>query len=111
MKPADPPSAWDFSRNRIKLDTSLGKASQDFNFDEILTGSENKPVYNAVARSHVYAAMDGFNAVIFAYGQTASGKTFTLVGRYVLVFRLQVEKLTHAFSLVTKRGLVSFLAR
>lgn len=26
------------------------------------------------------AAMDGYNAVIFAYGQTASGKTFTLTG-------------------------------
>ncbi|KAI0771434.1 kinesin motor domain-containing protein [Irpex lacteus] len=80
VKPTDQPSAWDFTRNRIKLDPSLGKASQDFNFDEILTGSENKPVYNAVARSHVYAAMDGFNAVVFAYGPTASGKTFTLSG-------------------------------
>lgn len=36
-------------------------------------------MYNAVARSHVCAAMDGYNSVIFAYGQTASGKTFTLV--------------------------------
>jgi centromeric protein E len=26
------------------------------------------------------AAMEGFNAVVFAYGQTASGKTFTLTG-------------------------------
>jgi centromeric protein E len=26
------------------------------------------------------AAMEGFNALIFAYGQTASGKTFTLSG-------------------------------
>ena len=58
---------------------SAGTTPQDFRFDEILTGSENKPVYNAVARSHVCAAMDGYNAVIFAYGQTASGKTFTLV--------------------------------
>jgi centromeric protein E len=24
--------------------------------------------------------MDGYNAVVFAYGQTASGKTFTLTG-------------------------------
>ncbi|KAI6139301.1 P-loop containing nucleoside triphosphate hydrolase protein [Pisolithus tinctorius] len=47
---------------------------------KVLTGSENKPVYNAVARSHVCAAMEGYNAVIFAYGQTASGKTFTLSG-------------------------------
>lgn len=87
MKPTDQPSAWDFTRNRIKLDPSLGKASQDFNFDEILTGSENKPVYNAVARSHVYAAMDGFNAVVFAYGQTASGKTFTLVSTLMFTRR------------------------
>ena len=63
----------------MKLNPSFGKAPQEFHFDEVLTGSENKPVYNAVARSHVCAAMDGFNAVIFAYGQTASGKTFTLV--------------------------------
>lgn len=27
------------------------------------------------------AAMEGFDSVIFAYGQTASGKTFTLVRR------------------------------
>ena len=67
----------------IKLNSQYCKTStttpQDFRFDEILTGSDNKPVYNAVARSHVCAAMDGYNAVIFAYGQTASGKTFTLV--------------------------------
>ena len=71
---------WLNDGKTIKLDPQRGgKASQDFKFDEILTGSENKPVYNAVARSHVCAAMDGYNSVIFAYGQTASGKTFTLV--------------------------------
>jgi len=72
----------------IKLDPQYSKSTatppQEFRFDEILTGSDNKPVYNAVARSHVCAAMDGFNAVIFAYGQTASGKTFTLVRCFVL---------------------------
>ena len=31
----------------------------------------------SVARSHLHAAMEGYNAVIFAYGQTASGKTYT----------------------------------
>ena len=85
---SDSPSAWDVSAaaqpKTIKLQPQHCKSSatppQDFRFDEILTGSENKPVYNAVARSHVCAAMDGFNAVIFAYGQTASGKTFTLSG-------------------------------
>ena len=70
---------WGQKGKGLKLDPACGKVVQDFTFDEILTGSENRPVYNAVARSHVCAAMDGYNAVIFAYGQTASGKTFTLV--------------------------------
>ncbi|KAG2134077.1 hypothetical protein DEU56DRAFT_950207 [Suillus clintonianus] len=34
----------------------------EFHFDEIITGSENKPVYNAVARSHICAAMDGYSS-------------------------------------------------
>lgn len=79
VKPTDSDHAWKHDKSNIKLAPSCGKSKQDFTFDEILTGSENKPVYNAVARSHVCAAMDGYNAVIFAYGQTASGKTFTLV--------------------------------
>ncbi|CDO76078.1 hypothetical protein BN946_scf184649.g4 [Trametes cinnabarina] len=88
IRPTENASAWDITTatkpKTIKLQQQYTKsaatAPQDFRFDEILTGSENKPVYNAVARSHVCAAMDGFNAVIFAYGQTASGKTFTLSG-------------------------------
>lgn len=45
-----------------------------------MTGSDNLGVYNAAGRDLVLAAMEGFDAVIFAYGQTASGKTFTLTG-------------------------------
>ncbi|KZT11970.1 kinesin-domain-containing protein [Laetiporus sulphureus 93-53] len=87
IRPTDETCVWqiqDASQKGIKLDLQYAKSDtappQDFRFDEILTGSENASVYNAVARSHVYAAMDGYNAVIFAYGQTASGKTFTLTG-------------------------------
>ncbi|KZT73855.1 kinesin-domain-containing protein [Daedalea quercina L-15889] len=87
IRPTNATSAWqtaDTIPKSIKLNSQHCKTSttapQDFRFDEILTGSDNKPVYNAVARSHVCAAMDGYNAIIFAYGQTASGKTFTLSG-------------------------------
>ena len=85
VRPSEAPSAWESQANTksIKLLPQHHRNSATtppiFNFDEILTGSENKPVYNAVARNHVCAAMDGYNSVIFAYGQTASGKTFTLV--------------------------------
>ncbi|KAI6156500.1 P-loop containing nucleoside triphosphate hydrolase protein [Pisolithus thermaeus] len=67
--------AWDTSiPSTIKLLAQHAKstlsAPPELRFDEVLTGSKNKPVYNAVARSHVCAAMEGYNAVIFAYGQT-----------------------------------------
>ena len=35
----------------------------------------------ALTRARFRDAMEGFDAVVFAYGQTASGKTFTLVRR------------------------------
>ncbi|KAL1672013.1 P-loop containing nucleoside triphosphate hydrolase protein [Schizophyllum commune] len=52
----------------------------DFTFDDVLTGTPNKLIYTAVGRAHVHAAMEGFNAFIFVYGQTASRETFTLTG-------------------------------
>ncbi|KAG6836893.1 hypothetical protein H0H93_001724 [Arthromyces matolae] len=86
IRPTEGTSAWTptTATSSIKLDPNYAKSSstpvQSFNFDSILTGTPNKPIYSTVARSHVHAAMEGYNAVIFAYGQTASGKTFTLSG-------------------------------
>jgi centromeric protein E len=88
IRPTDNPHVWDTNLHgpdkSIKLQAAHSKSNAtpppEFHFDEILTGSANKPVYTAVARSHVSAAMEGYNAVVFAYGQTASGKTFTLSG-------------------------------
>ncbi|PPQ69904.1 hypothetical protein CVT24_003238 [Panaeolus cyanescens] len=92
VRPTEATSAWvpSPSTNSIKLDptyakstantTAPGNTNSDFNFDAVLTGTPNKPIYTTVGRSHVQAAMEGYNAVIFAYGQTASGKTFTLSG-------------------------------
>jgi centromeric protein E len=86
VKPTSNAVAWDLpssSSQTIKLNPQYAKSSTtappEFHFDELITGSENKPVYNKVARKHVISAMEGYNSVVFAYGQTASGKTFTLV--------------------------------
>ncbi|XP_063166802.1 centromere-associated protein E [Candoia aspera] len=44
--------------------------------------SENstKEVYQGVAASIIKSAVQGYNGTIFAYGQTASGKTYTMLG-------------------------------
>jgi len=109
--------AWETSiPNSIKLLPQHAKttlnAPPEFHFDEVLTGSENKSIYNAVARSHVWAAMEGYNSVIFAYGQTASGKTFTLVRIYYTISCHFEKPLSeHLYSLETKNSLESFLVQ
>lgn len=42
--------------------------------------SQQKDVYQVSARPIVEAVLDGYNGTVFAYGQTSSGKTFTMSG-------------------------------
>eukprot|EP00126_Sphaerothecum_destruens_P001018 Sdes_comp12227_c0_seq1m2964 len=49
----------------------------DATFDEKSTQVE---VYSSVARPIVESCIEGYNGTIFAYGQTGTGKTFTMEG-------------------------------
>lgn len=42
--------------------------------------SSQQEVYEKAAKPTVEAVMQGFNGTVFAYGQTSSGKTFTMTG-------------------------------
>ncbi|EGG21138.1 kinesin family member 11 [Cavenderia fasciculata] len=53
----------------------------EYTYDHLfLPNIENIDVYTSVAKGIITSTMEGFNGVIFAYGQTASGKTFTMKG-------------------------------
>lgn len=41
---------------------------------------DNTNVFNKIVRPIVDAAVNGFNGTVFAYGQTSSGKTYTMMG-------------------------------
>ena len=41
---------------------------------------DNSKVYQDLGFDIIEAAVSGFNSTIFAYGQTASGKTHTMMG-------------------------------
>ncbi|KAF0720488.1 Aste57867_281 [Aphanomyces stellatus] len=52
-----------------------------FTFDNVFgEESTQQQVFDEVARPVVADIMEGYNATIFAYGQTSSGKTFTMEG-------------------------------
>jgi kinesin family protein 3/17 len=55
--------------------------THSFVFDHVHDELSNqKKVYDTTARAVVDSALQGYNATIFAYGQTGTGKTFTMEG-------------------------------
>ncbi|CAL9753347.1 unnamed protein product [Musa acuminata subsp. burmannicoides] len=65
---------------RLKLKKN-NWSSESYRFDEVFTESASqRRVYEAVAKPVVESVLDGYNGTVMAYGQTGTGKTYT-VGR------------------------------
>lgn len=55
---------------------------KNFNFDHVVQPKATQlEVYEIVAKPIVADVLNGYNGTIFAYGQTSSGKTFTMEAR------------------------------
>lgn len=68
----------------VRKGTLIIKKDMDrkqFNFDSLFDDTSEQPgVYDRVARPVVSSMLQGYNATIFAYGQTGTGKTHTMIG-------------------------------
>ncbi|CAD8110627.1 unnamed protein product [Paramecium sonneborni] len=62
----------------IKKDFEKRQFNFDTIFDPKVTQSQ---IYNEIARNIVTSAIKGFNGTIFCYGQTGTGKTYTMMGK------------------------------
>uniref|UniRef100_A0A915I7P9 Kinesin-like protein n=1 Tax=Romanomermis culicivorax TaxID=13658 RepID=A0A915I7P9_ROMCU len=75
----DESSSRNFKRNSLISTNKLhGTVHGDRVFEAERTNME---VYQETAKPIVRSAMLGFNGTIFAYGQTSSGKTYTIMGK------------------------------
>lgn len=52
----------------------------DFKFDSVLNNTSQETLFEDCALPVVKSLLDGFNGTVLAYGQTATGKTFTMTG-------------------------------
>ncbi|KAL6207963.1 hypothetical protein ACLB2K_018915 [Fragaria x ananassa] len=74
---------WKVDENRVSLHkvhgTPISGVSYAFDhvFDEMCSNSR---VYDLLTKDIIHAVVEGFNGTAFAYGQTSSGKTFTMNG-------------------------------
>lgn len=77
------PKQWTIQGNYIvSTDAEMKKRGEGgFHFDHIFDeATKNRDVFDTVVKPIVDAAVNGFNGTVFAYGQTSSGKTFTMMG-------------------------------
>ncbi|KAK6125845.1 hypothetical protein DH2020_040413 [Rehmannia glutinosa] len=59
---------------------SNGSTKRPFKFDRVYTPKDDQVDVFADAAPMVVSVLDGYNVCIFAYGQTGTGKTFTMEG-------------------------------
>ena len=71
------------SEEIVQLETRKNNKnfSNQFVFDKVFNTDANQDfIYNVVGKEIVNDVMSGYNGTIFAYGQSGSGKTFTMYG-------------------------------
>lgn len=69
------------SKEVLVKNTFENKCSKKFTFDKAF-GPESKQseIYQSVVAPLIEEVLAGYNCTVFAYGQTGTGKTHTMVG-------------------------------
>ncbi|KAM4746790.1 kinesin-like protein KIF3A isoform 4-T4 [Rhinophrynus dorsalis] len=94
---------------------SMNEPPKTFTFDTVFgPDSKQLDVYNLTARPIIDSVLEGYNGTIFAYGQTGTGKTYTMEGvRAVPELRgIIPNSFAHVFGHIAKaEGDTRFLVR
>lgn len=71
--------------NTVSVSSAIGSVGNSkYNFDQVFDEmSTQDDVYEQAVKPIVTCVMEGFNGTVFAYGQTASGKTHTMLGENI----------------------------
>ena len=73
----------DGARSCVSICKAGESVSKDFTYDAAYDQSARQEhIYKQTAADIVESVMEGYNGTIFAYGQTGTGKTFTMVGNH-----------------------------
>ncbi|NWR27384.1 CENPE protein, partial [Tachuris rubrigastra] len=85
--------------------------TKTFSYDRVFHSSDNtQQLYDGVAVPIIQSAVRGYNGTIFAYGQTASGKTYTMMGNEDSVGIIP-KAVQHVFKIICESPDREFLLR
>ncbi|KAL7687831.1 putative kinesin-like protein [Plasmopara halstedii] len=98
------------SRN-MTLQTTTSKLPSTYTFDHLYPpASPTQSVYQETVKDVIMAAMDGYHSSVFLYGQTGTGKTYTMQGGRgdPGLIQLSVQDI---FDHITRHSSMEFLLR
>ena len=79
--PTSPIELIDKKNGSISISKEYDK--KNFTFDHIYPMDSNQEeIFNDTSKEVVKSVLKGYNGTIFAYGQTGTGKTYTMVGEF-----------------------------
>lgn len=59
----------------------LSHPKKTYNFDQVFGAeSDQETIFDAVGKNYIQEMLEGYNCTVFAYGQTGTGKTYTMSG-------------------------------
>lgn len=68
-------------KGQVELVSLIENSKYKFSFDRIFSPqSSQREIFEVSSKPIIYSVLEGFNGTILAYGQTSSGKTFTMQG-------------------------------
>ncbi|EAR92060.2 kinesin motor catalytic domain protein (macronuclear) [Tetrahymena thermophila SB210] len=74
-------SDWNIEEDIGQVSITLQtKGLKNFKFDGVTVDMDQKQIYDNFAKPSILKFLQGFNGTIFTYGQTSSGKTYTMLG-------------------------------
>ena len=80
LRDAEREDAWHLEDASLRC-TSAGKDASTYHVNKVFPpNSTNASVFSGAAQEIVSHALQGYSGTVFAYGQTASGKTHTMMG-------------------------------
>ncbi len=110
----DPFDEWVFKPDDATVEIQQMNL-KSFTYDALLVpDTTQEECYEQVGKDTISEYMNGFNATIFAYGQSGSGKTFSMVGpdeindQLALDFQQIPEKIQGLFGIIPRGTLQIF---
>ena len=81
IDPTTPIKSIDLKNNFLQIQKEYDTKS--FNYDHIYPEDSNQEeIFEETSKNVVQSVLNGYNGTIFAYGQTGTGKTYTMVGEF-----------------------------